>query len=293
MDLKQLRYFVAIADEGSISGAARRLFLSQPPLSAQIKLLEKELGCVLFERGSRKIQLTEAGKLLYERAQSLLGLADGTCRELRDLQSSGSGTLRLGVVSSVGWAVLDRGIRPFRAQYPNVAFELHEANTYQLLEQLHAGLLDLAVVRTPFSPGNFDCTYLEREPMLAAGIPELLPDGGGEITLRELASLPLVMYNRWEKIILDAFSQEGLTPRIVCRNEDARTTALWADSGLGVGMMPASTEAFLKSPRTLRRRIASDRLASSVCIAQNPNAYHPAAATELIAFLSNSRPAGA
>ena len=75
MELKQLAYFKAVADEGTISGAARKLNMSQPPLSSQMHFLEQELGCVLFERGSRKIRLTEAGRMFYERVCAMLDLA--------------------------------------------------------------------------------------------------------------------------------------------------------------------------------------------------------------------------
>lgn len=84
MDLKQLSYFVAVIQEGTISGAARKLHLTQPPLSAQMKLLEEEAGCLLFERGSRHVQLTAAGQMLYGRAVKMLELADITARELKD-----------------------------------------------------------------------------------------------------------------------------------------------------------------------------------------------------------------
>ncbi|MDD6032428.1 MAG: LysR family transcriptional regulator, partial [Oscillospiraceae bacterium] len=95
MDLKQLSYFVTVVQEGSISAAARRLYLSQPPLSAQMKALEEEFGCVLFERGARKIQLTQAGRLLYDRATALLEMSEMTRREMLDYQRGSEGTLRL------------------------------------------------------------------------------------------------------------------------------------------------------------------------------------------------------
>ena len=151
MDLKQLGYFVTVAREGSISAAARKLYLSQPPLSAQMKTLERELGCVLFERGSRKIQLTQAGRLLYDRAVALLEMSEMTRREMLDYRQGSEGTLRLGVVSSVGSTLLRRWVIRFCTGHPKIHYELFEANTYELLEELRAGLLDLAIVRSPFS----------------------------------------------------------------------------------------------------------------------------------------------
>ncbi len=115
MDLKQLTYFVTVIKEGTISGAARKLNLSQPPLSTQMKLLEEEFGCILFERGSRKIQLTEAGQLLYERAVTMLELSEVTKKELLDYRNGLTGALRLGVVSSVGCSLLPEWCPPSTA----------------------------------------------------------------------------------------------------------------------------------------------------------------------------------
>ena len=101
MDIKQLEYFAAVVEEGNISSAAKKLHISQPPLSTQIQKLEEDVGCVLFERGSRKIQITEAGNMLYRRAKTLIEMAELTKKELRDYNSGKHGIMRLGVVSSV------------------------------------------------------------------------------------------------------------------------------------------------------------------------------------------------
>lgn len=176
MELKQLSHFITVVKEGTISGAARKLNLSQPPLSTQMKQLEDEFGCVLFERGSRKIQLTEAGQLLYERAVTMLELSEATRRELLDYNSGLTGALRLGVVSSVGSSLLPLWAAAFHQAYPDIRFELFEANTYQLLEQLRSNLLELAIVRTPFHAEGFVCTSLCEEPMLAVGSETFFPE---------------------------------------------------------------------------------------------------------------------
>ena len=151
MDFHQLQYFVAIAESGSITAAAKKLFLSQPPLSMQMKRLEKELGCVLFLRGAREVQLTEAGKLLYTRAKSMLELRRITEEELAVCSEQTSGTIRLGVISSVGCSLLPQWLKWFHAQYPQIRFSLYESDTYQILEKLHQDRVELALVRSPFS----------------------------------------------------------------------------------------------------------------------------------------------
>ena len=255
MELKQLHEFVTVVKEGTISGAARKLNLSQPPLSAQMKLLEEEFGCLLFERGPRKILLTEAGRLLYDRAVTLLELADVTRKELQDCRDGVTGALRLGVVSSVGSSLLPEWIRNFHEKNPAVRFELFEANTYQLLEQLHA-----------FQEENLAVYPICEEPMLAVGDGRFFQDIGeaGEITLSQLSRLPLILYRRWEKPLMEAAAQDGLTLSYFCRNDDARTTARLADCGLGVGVIPASSRSFLRDPATRVCTIRDSRLASSI-----------------------------
>ena len=266
MELKQLHEFVTVVKEGTISGAARKLNLSQPPLSAQMKLLEEEFGCLLFERGPRKILLTEAGRLLYDRAVTLLELADVTRKELQDCRDGVTGALRLGVVSSVGSSLLPEWIRNFHEKNPAVRFELFEANTYQLLEQLHANLLELAIVRTPFQEENLTVYPICEEPMLAVGDGRFFQDIGeaGEITLSQLSRLPLILYRRWEKPLMEAAAQDSLTLSCFCINDDARTTARLADCGLGVGVIPASSRSFLRDPATRVCTIRDSRLASSI-----------------------------
>lgn len=102
MDLKQLMYFAAVVEEGSITAAAKRLHLSQPPLSHQMKCLEEELGLQLMERGARHITLTAAGKVFYQRAKNLLQLADSTQKEMRAIRQGLAGTLTLGGLLVVG-----------------------------------------------------------------------------------------------------------------------------------------------------------------------------------------------
>ena len=118
MDLKQLEYFVTVINEGTISSAARKLNLSQPPLSAQMKSLEQEIGSQLFFRGPRQIELTEAGRILYERSKDILDLSSRTLQELSDYRKGKSGVLRIGIVSSAHDLMAQRAFRPFHEQFP-------------------------------------------------------------------------------------------------------------------------------------------------------------------------------
>ena len=123
MELKQLQAFMAVVEEGTISAAAKRLHMAQPPLSCQMKSLEEELGTPLFWRGARHITLTPAGQALYKRAQQMQRLSETAKQEVAALRGKVQGTLRIGTVSSSSARLLPY-VRAFHAQYPEIRFEL-------------------------------------------------------------------------------------------------------------------------------------------------------------------------
>ncbi|MBS6679197.1 MAG: LysR family transcriptional regulator [Clostridiales bacterium] len=241
MDIRQLRYFTAIVEEGTLTGAARRLNMTQPPLTAQLRLLEEELKCPLFTRDGKRLHLTEAGHHFYERAQRILGMCDAAVTEMADFQEGAMGTLRIGVISSVKDQLFPRWICCFWKKYPNIRYEIYSANTYQLLEQLQNGQIDLALVRTPFSKTQMDILYIKKEPFLAIGHSSFFPcHKESALTVKDLENTPLILYRRWEEMLKMRFETEGISPRILCCNDDAQTTLALASLGMGVGLLPAS-----------------------------------------------------
>lgn len=243
MDIRQLLYFTTIAEEGSISAAAKKLHLSQPPLSYQMKLLEEELHLPLIERSARGIALTEAGRVLYKRAQGILELSELTRKEMLAMASGFTGTLHIGTVSSSGASLLGWRTPAFHQKYPQIGFAIHEGNTFELMEMLESGLIELAIVRTPFHSDQLNCLYLSPEPMIAAGAASFFPAGmpsGQPISLELLGHAPVILYRRFEKILLSLCEQKGITPQVFCIADDARTTLMWAEAGLGVAVVPQS-----------------------------------------------------
>ena len=227
----------------SISAAAKKLHLSQPPLSYQMKLLEEELHLPLIERSARGIALTEAGRVLYKRAQGILELSELTRKEMLAMASGFTGTLHIGTVSSSGASLLGWRIPAFHQKYPQIGFAIHEGNTFELMEMLESGLIELAIVRTPFHNDQLNCLYLSPEPMIAAGAASFFPAGmpsGQPISLELLGHAPVILYRRFEKILLSLCEQKGITPQVFCIADDARTTLMWAEAGLGVAVVPQS-----------------------------------------------------
>ena len=241
MDLKQLNYFLTVVNEQQITAAAKKLHMAQPPLSQQMKLLEEELGTQLFKRGPHRIELTDSGRLLARRAQQLLDMADSTTREIADLCQGLRGTLSIGTISSSGSILLSPGLQTFHEEFRDVHFEIHDANTYQLIELLEQGIIEIGIVRTPFNASQFHCEYLSSEPMAVAMTSQLdwCPDRTS-IQLAELAKRPLIVYRRFNQLLADGFTAKGIQPEIYCRNDDARTTVLWANAGLGIALAPLS-----------------------------------------------------
>lgn len=156
MDLKSLRYFLAIAEEGSISAAAESLNLSQPNISRQMTLLEKELGAKLFERGSRRIVLTEEGTLLRRRAVEILQLADTAVTEIGSAGKDVIGTVRIGCGETDAMRVVARAIRRFSETHPMVRFELHSGNAEDVSDLLERGLVDFGVLIEPTDKTRYD-----------------------------------------------------------------------------------------------------------------------------------------
>ena len=236
MELKQLEYFCAVVEAGSISEAARRLNMSQPPVSYHMKMLEDELKVTLFRRGKRKIELTEAGKLLYERAGSLMNLERAIGREVSE--TGNARTLRLGVTpTTVPIAV--PALAAMNRIDSRVHFELFDGNTYQLREMLNSHLLDVSFLRSPVNTEGFRSRKLRREPLVAAGKPDAF--SGKEFTdLQELSGLPLILYRRYDAFIRQAFYDAGLSPQIHCICDDGRTALMMAQQDMGVAILPRS-----------------------------------------------------
>jgi DNA-binding transcriptional LysR family regulator len=236
MELRQLRYFLAIAEAGSITAAAEALHMAQPPLSQQLKQLEEELNATLVERGSRHIRLTDAGVLFRNRAEEILDLAQSAKRELIDCTMGLCGTLTLGTVSSSG--LPNDNVKAFHERYPDISYEIHEGNTYQVLDLLRKGVVEVGIVRTPFDAVDLKCRFLKSESMSAIFSVDGPFVGKERLSIADLRGVPLIFYRRFERFIIEECEAAGFEPLVACRTDDARTTVNWARSGFGVGLVP-------------------------------------------------------
>ena len=284
MNLKQMEYFITIVNEGSISAAAKSLHISQPPLSTQMKLLEEELGVTLFQRGSRSIILTEAGKLFYDRAQGILDMTGAARQELEQMGRGLHGALRLGMISSVETEAIINRITAFRTQHPGVNFCIYEGNTYQLMDKLNTRLIEAAIVRTPFPEESYDCLYLAEEPMMAVGMAKHFPDPHADsISLGQLAACPLIIYRRWENVLNHMLPHNRQD--YLCVNDDARTSLSWADTGIGIAITPASI-ARCTRPGMLLKPITTPGFSSHITLIRRKHGTMSAICRDFITYFS-------
>ncbi|MBP2116205.1 LysR family transcriptional regulator [Paenibacillus silagei] len=283
MDIRQLKYFLAIAEEGQITSAARKLQMAQPPLSQQLKLLEEELGVKLVERGPRSIQLTDAGIILRNRAQQILELTDSTAREISDYAKGLKGSLTIGTVSSSGATLLHEPLAAFHKRYSGVTFEIHEGNTFMIIDLLNKGIVEVGIIRTPFNTSNLECLYFHSEPMIAvmAADYDWAPSQSAA-QLGELQDKPLIIYRRFEQLIRETCLEHGFEPQIFCMNDDARTTLLWANAGLGIGIVPKSAFELANHSNLIYKEILCETLRTRVAAVWMKDKYLSSLATKFI-----------
>ena len=186
MEIKQLEYFRAIVDAGTISGAARNLHMTQPPLSYQIKMLEEELGVKLFVRGAKNITLTEAGKALYIRAGSLLTMADITKREV--IKANEAATIHIGLAPSTV-SMMAKQFKIYAVKHPEIHFDIHEGSTFTLKDQLENRVVDITTLRTPISVNGYASHILMTDELCAMSVLQEKWGENGVLTLEQLSGI--------------------------------------------------------------------------------------------------------
>ncbi|WP_406265268.1 LysR substrate-binding domain-containing protein [Nocardia sp. NBC_00881] len=255
VELRHLRYFLAVAEELHFGRAATRLHIAQPALTQQIQRLEMLLGTRLFDRTSRSVALTPAGKVLRERAAAILGHAARDLDEVAGIGQGSQGRLYLGFVPSVLPLKPLRSVRQFRDRYPLVHIELIEGYTSHMVAQLSHGALDMAIVRDPDDEPGIVVFPLVTEPFMAV-LPVDHPQADHAVlTGPELADDPLVFFPRAAGAHahdknLRPLVEAGCRPRIVQEGNNWTTILYLVSEGLGVTIAPRS--ATFTAPQSVR-----------------------------------------
>lgn len=245
VETRQLHYFLAVIEAGSISGAAQKLHLSQPPLTSQIRRLEALIGAPLFERHKRGVTPTAAGERLAEEARQLLALADHAIERVQQIGRGEAGVLRVGTIGSLMWSDLRELFTRFQKQYPDVNCVLIDLTAEQQIVALGECSIDVGFWRTPLSTGpNLRLQRLVSESLCVALPQDHRLGRRRPLRLADLAGEPMLMIDpetsRFGRFLLESCRAAGFEPQVAhYANEPIARLAL-VSAGRGVALMPDS-----------------------------------------------------
>lgn len=281
IELNQLRYFVAVAEELNFRRAARRLNMTQPPLSRHIALLEHKLGARLFDRTRRSVQLTPAGRRLLADATDILTRTESAILSARQAAQGRAGHIELGFVPSACIEVIPRIARRVREALPDVDLNLREVMTPEAVDSLQAGSLDFAILRLPRHNPGLPIEKLWSEAFVLAlpkGHPLLDLD---PIPITALHGVDFISYSSERggflaEVVQGYLNTQGVTPHMVFAVAQSHTIMALVDEGFGVALVPRSNSQ-IAMPRTVIREIdlSGDMLHSDLYLALRPREPDP------------------
>lgn len=260
MELRHLRYFVAVAEERHFGRAARRLRIAQPPLSRQIQALEAELGFPLLDRSRRRVELTAAGAVLLAHAGHVFGALDLGVHEARRASAGESGRIAIGYLSSLAYSGLTELLRAYRERFPGVEIALRDLPPAEQVASLKSGAIDVGFVRGPLDDPALVAECVRREALVVA-LPAAHPLAARKrVALASLAREPFVLFPRQRG---PAFFDElmalcraaGFTPRVVQEAPQLDVISLVA-AGFGVSIFPSSIRNVIREGLAIRALIA-------------------------------------
>lgn len=241
LDLKQLRYFMTIVEEKTILAAAKRLHMSQPPLSQQLRTMEENLGVSLFYRKGRKLVITEAGKALYQHSYQMIKLLEAAEAEVKEIGSGEKGKLRIGV-NTLSDIDLPHILAKYEKKFPNITYNIHQNESSQLIHLLELREIDAALIRMPFSADNMAKVVLQDEPFYyITSVPTPSLD---TITLEDIVHQPLILPSTQSlglyEMIVQSFISIGLTPNVKAECSDTVLLANLVEQGFASSIVPHS-----------------------------------------------------
>lgn len=238
MDIKVLRNFLKIAEYENITRAAAELHIAQPHLTRQLHALEQELGVTLFVREKKRLHITEEGRFLRQQAAHITDLANKTATQLLNMRSGISGTLYLGAIETVGMIYLPVWIEGFRAQYPDVKYNLWSGNSTDVMERLAKHLVDIALICEPYDANLYEAIHLLDEQWMVLMHPShrLAVQAKHFVTWEELSQEELMVPTQrsgW-------FAEKELPCRITCAFSPLANAVAMVEHNLGVAILPDS-----------------------------------------------------
>lgn len=266
MELHQLRYFIAVAEERHFTRAARLLGVAQPSVSKQIRLLEEELGTTLFHRTRGNVTLSTAGEAFLPWARQVVTDLASAVDEAREIGGLRRGRLRVGATPSITTAILPQALRRFHATYPGIELKLQEAGSRDLIREVNEGNLDLALVILPVSQRSLETVPLLREELVVAVVSGHPLAERKRIALAELRETPLVMFRPGYDLrstTLAACTAAGFEPRFAVEGGEMDGVLRLTEAGIGVAIVPSMVvvrggplRAIRISPASVTRTVA-------------------------------------
>ena len=252
MELRHLRYFVAVADERNFTRAAERLNIAQPPLSRQIQQLEEELGVVLIEKGSRPVRLTEAGKFFHAHAQELLEQA-ANLKAMTQRVGKIDRKFAIGFVASTLYGLLPEIVRRFRARYQTLDISFHELATIEQIEALKDGRIDVGFGRLRTEDHAIRRILLREEPLIVAlPVGHRLAGVDGPVRLADVSQEALLVYPKqprpsYADQVLAIFRERMLLPQKVIEVRELQIAIGLVGAGQGVAIVPKSLQGMIRT----------------------------------------------
>jgi DNA-binding transcriptional LysR family regulator len=247
MELRHLKYFLAVADELNFTRAAKRLNIAQPPLTQQIKALESEMGVTLFDRSAYRIALTPAGKAFAAEVGRILGDVRSAVLTAQRVAGGAAGQVRVGFTESASFnPLVTSTFRSFRLSYPDVEVSLEERQSVELAAALRDGRIDVAFLRPPLQAGEgITLHLLEEEEMVVAVPAGHHLAGRGDIALLELQDETFILYPRSVRpgladTVIAACERAGFTPRVEQYAPQLSSTINLVAASLGISIVPRS-----------------------------------------------------
>lgn len=286
MELRQLRYFLALADHRHFGRAAESLHITQPSLSQQIKALETELGTILFDRSRRHVALTPEGAVLLSYARRIVDLVEDARAELADQKRLQQGHIRLGATPTLGGYLLPKLLWQFHQRFPGLDLTITEDGSDRLAQQLNEGLIDLALLVEGPKVENMAFEFLLQERIFVGLPPDHPLSKRKSIALAELKDDRFILCREGyhlRSLTLEACQSVGFSPRVTVSGTDVDTALRFVQAGLGVTLIPEFVASSVQGVAT--PVLENPALHRSIGIAWNPQRYLSQASSAMLRFL--------
>ncbi len=246
MEIRHLKYFLTVAEELNFTKAAEKLYISQPPLSRQIKELEKEIGAELFSRSNKRVELTEAGKYFQKEAQAIVRNLEAASLKARKISDNVSGEYRIAYISSTFSEIISKLIQYLTHQFPFLTIKLYEVSTVKQIEALEDGKLDLGILRAPVVSTKIDTRLLFKD-RYSLVYNKNISKISKSSDLSNLANEVFVFFNkdyapRYYDSLIEICSHYGFIPNVVHESNNINSIIQLVRNGLGISIVPSSVQ---------------------------------------------------